>query len=101
MTTCRDVSSAAGAARTATVLPAPTSPVITPRACCSMHQPIRATASAWVPWRCSIEGASGRPNGILVKPQWPADAGYSPAGLLPQLAGALILGEVVDGGLPG
>jgi hypothetical protein len=53
------------AARTATVFPAPTSPVITPRVCWS----IRATASACPSWRCSIEGARLLPNGILVKPQ--------------------------------
>ena len=61
-------SRAARAARTATVLPAPTSPVMTPSACSVMHQLIRATASAWAAWRCSIPGARSRPNGIRVKP---------------------------------
>ena len=42
MTVWRLVSSAAMAARAATVLPAPTSPVTTPRACSSMHQAMRA-----------------------------------------------------------
>ena len=41
----------ARAARRATVFPAPTSPVMTPRACSLMHQLIRAAASAWAPWR--------------------------------------------------
>ena len=44
---CREGSSPASAARTATVFPAPTSPVITPRARSVTHQPIRATASPW------------------------------------------------------
>jgi hypothetical protein len=35
------------AARTATVLPAPTSPQTTPRAASAMQKPMRATASAW------------------------------------------------------
>ena len=54
----REGSRSARAARTATVLPAPTSPVTTPRARWLMHQPIRATASAWAVCRCSICGAS-------------------------------------------
>src|SRR5664279_3492655 len=54
MVTCREASSAAVAARIATVFPAPTSPVMTPMWCCSMHQVIRATASAWERWRCSM-----------------------------------------------
>src|SRR6266511_2038489 len=64
----RSAASVASAAWTATVLPTPTSPVSTPRACWSMHQVMRATASAWAVWRCSIWGASSRPNGILVNP---------------------------------
>lgn len=66
--TWRAGSRAAVAARIATVLPAPTSPVMTPMACWSTHQVIRATASAWVEWRCSIAGVSERPKGIRVKP---------------------------------
>ena len=31
-----------------------------------MHQRIRATASAWPAWRCSIEGARSRRNGVEV-----------------------------------
>ena len=66
----REVSSSARAARTATVLPAPTSPVITPMAASSTHQAMRATASAWPGWRCSMEGARSLVNGVRVKPQW-------------------------------
>ena len=65
----REASNAVVAARIATVFPAPTSPVMTPMWCCSMHQVIRATASAWERWRCSIPGARSRPNGILVNPK--------------------------------
>ena len=57
-----------GAARTATVFPAPTSPVITPRARSVTHQPIRATASPWLVWRCSICGARSRRNGERLNP---------------------------------
>jgi hypothetical protein len=64
----REGSRLARAARRATVLPAPTSPVITPRACSLMHQLIRAAASAWAAWRCSMPGARSRPKGILVNP---------------------------------
>ena len=57
MTVWRVRSRAARAARTATVLPAPTSPVITPMRRSAMHQPMRATASSWAVWRCSMAGA--------------------------------------------
>ncbi|BBY60671.1 hypothetical protein MSAR_38070 [Mycolicibacterium sarraceniae] len=43
-------------------------PVMTPIACWSTHQEIRATASLWPGWRCSIPGARARPKGIRVKP---------------------------------
>jgi hypothetical protein len=68
MRVCREASRDARAARRATVFPAPTSPVITPRACSLMHQLIRAAASAWAAWRCSMPGARSRRNGILVNP---------------------------------
>jgi hypothetical protein len=42
----REGSKAATAARAATVLPAPHSPVMTPMADSAMHQEMRATASA-------------------------------------------------------
>src|ERR1035437_2563994 len=68
MVVCRDASSPARAARIATVLPAPTSPVTTPRARSLTHQLIRARASAWLVWRCSIWGARALPKGIRVNP---------------------------------
>src|SRR4030081_1964963 len=101
MTACREVSSAVVAARTATVLPAPTSPVITPRACWSMHQAMRATASACPSWRCSMDGARLRPTGSGGSPSVIAGAERSPADLLPLLGGAVFVGAVVDRGLPG
>ena len=64
----REASRLATAARAATVLPAPHSPVITPIACSQMHQEIRATASACAPCACSIPGARSFPNGILLNP---------------------------------
>src|SRR5450759_3028804 len=69
MTVCREASSPANAARSATVLPAPTSPVMTPSAVSLMHQRIRATASACPPWRCSIAGARSRRNSGAVEPE--------------------------------
>ena len=53
----RLASRAATAARTATDLPAPTSPVTTPMTRSSQHHEIRAAASACELWMCSIEGA--------------------------------------------
>src|SRR5207237_409830 len=44
MRVCREGSRLARAARRATVLPAPTSPVMTPRACSLMHPAVRAAA---------------------------------------------------------
>jgi len=52
----------------ATVLPAPTSPVSTPRALSATHQVIRATASPWEACRCSMPGARSRPKGMRVNP---------------------------------
>jgi hypothetical protein len=52
----------------ATVLPAPTSPVMTPMRRSVMHQVMRATASPWDLWRCGMPGARSRPNGMRVKP---------------------------------
>jgi hypothetical protein len=49
-------------------LPGAGFPVITLRACSLMHQLIRAAASPWAAWRCSMPGARSRRNGILVKP---------------------------------
>src|SRR5664280_1446775 len=69
MTVCREASSPSNAARSATVLPAPTSPVMTPSPDPLMHQRIRATASACPPWRCSIAGARSRRNSGAVEPE--------------------------------
>lgn len=63
-----DPAAQGGLADQQAVLPAPTSPVTTPRARSLMHQEIRATASAWAVCRCSMPGAKARPKGIRVKP---------------------------------
>jgi hypothetical protein len=34
----------------------------------AMHQPMRARASLWALWRCSMPGARSRPNGVREKP---------------------------------
>src|SRR5512132_3033462 len=52
----RTGSSAATAARAATVLPAPTSPVTTPMARSLISQAMRATASAWPRWGGASRG---------------------------------------------
>ncbi len=43
-------------------MPAPTSPVMTPMDRSLMHQAMRATASLWAAWRCSIPGAEVTPS---------------------------------------
>ena len=68
-------------ARMATVLPAPTSPVITPMRRSVMHQPIRAVASPCAALRCSMPGARSRPKGGRVNPKKPC-GGRSPSHLL-------------------
>ena len=65
---CREASRPATAARAATVLPAPHSPLITPIACSVMHHEIRATACLCALWACSIPGARSLPNGIRENP---------------------------------
>jgi hypothetical protein len=65
---CREASRPARTVRTETVFPAPTSPVITPMARSAMHQVMRAQASLWAAWRCSMPGARSRPNGMRVNP---------------------------------
>ncbi|NEE01203.1 hypothetical protein G1H10_13600 [Phytoactinopolyspora halotolerans] len=52
----REASSVDSAARTATVLQAPTSPAMTPIKRSVTHQPVRAMASLCPAWRCSIAG---------------------------------------------
>ena len=53
---CRELSRPAKTVRTETVLPGPTSPVITPRAFSVTVQVIRAAASPWAAWRSSMPG---------------------------------------------
>src|ERR1700746_2271053 len=70
MTWCRVGPRPATAARTATVLPAPTSPVITPSRIWSMQKLIRAVAWAWA-WRANRSPAAiALPNGGRASPQW-------------------------------
>src|SRR2546421_7288343 len=69
MTWCRVGSSPATAARTATVFPAPTSPVITPSRIWSMQKLIRAVAWAWA-WRANRSlAAIAFPNGVRASPE--------------------------------
>src|SRR5258705_13395372 len=69
MTWCRVGSSPATAARTATVFPAPTSPVITPSRIWSMQKLIRAVAWAWA-WRANKSPAAiALPNGGRASPK--------------------------------
>ncbi|EUA27889.1 hypothetical protein I553_9240 [Mycobacterium xenopi 4042] len=57
----------------------------------STHQVMRATASPWPAWRCSIPGARSRPNGIRVNPNVIAAVEYSRR--------HLTFWIVIDGGL--
>src|SRR2546430_15396133 len=69
MTWCRVGSSPATAARTATVFPAPTSPVTTPSRVWSMQKLIRAVAWAWA-WRANRSPAAiALPNGGRASPK--------------------------------
>src|SRR5438552_5857046 len=119
MTWCRVGSSPATAARTATVVPAPTSPVITPSRIWSMQKLIRAVAWAWA-WRANRSlAAIALPNGVRASPKCAAHAARLAiavllavcAGLQGQLgevdrragAGLLVMGggedaEIVDPG---
>src|SRR6266702_7594148 len=63
------------AARTATVLPAPTSPHSTPRAASAMQKPMRATASAWAVRLRRSRAAMRLVRGVLVKPKWATQGG--------------------------
>src|SRR2546430_16017350 len=118
MTWCRVGSSPATAARTATVFPAPTSPVTTPSRVWSMQKLIRAVAWAWA-WRANRSPAAiALPNGGRASPKCAAHGARLaiavlrvPAGLAGQPgevdrgsgAGLLVVGggdhaEVVDPG---
>src|ERR1700761_6752993 len=70
MIVCLEGSRPARTVRTETVLPAPTSPVMTPMARSLTHQVMRATASLWAACRCSMPGARLRPKGMRVNPEW-------------------------------
>src|SRR4051794_11191600 len=69
MTWCRVGSRPATAARTATVFPAPTSPVMTPSKVSVMQKLIRAVAWAWA-WRANRSPAAmDLPNGVRASPK--------------------------------
>src|SRR5215510_6023880 len=69
MTWCRVGSRAATAARTATVFPAPTSPVTTPSVCSATQKLIRAIASAWACRANRSLAAMAFPNGVRASPK--------------------------------
>src|SRR4051794_39576025 len=118
MTWCRVGSRPATAARTATVLPAPASPEMTPSKVSVMQKLIRAVAWAWA-WRANRSPAAiALPNGVRASPKCAAHGArlviaVLPAGLRRHLqpgevdrragAGLLVVGggdhaEVVDPG---
>src|SRR5207302_9556523 len=93
MTWCRVGSSPATAARTATVFPAPTSPVITPSRIWSMQKLIRAVAWAWA-WRANRSPAAiAFPNGVRASPKCAAHAARLGIAVVPVLRAGQ-LGEV-------
>src|SRR5487761_741132 len=69
MTWCRVGSRPATAARTATVLPAPTSPVMTPSRVSAMQKLIRAVAWAWACRANRSLAAIALPNGVRASPK--------------------------------
>src|SRR5487761_135589 len=69
MTWCRVGASPATAARTATVFPAPTSPVITPSRIWSMQKLIRAVAWAWACRANRSPAGIAFPNGVRASPK--------------------------------
>src|SRR5512142_554718 len=97
MTWCRVGSRPATAARTATVLPAPTSPVMTPSRVSVMQKLIRAVAWAWACRANRSPAAIAFPNGVRASPKCAAHgARLAIAVLLAGSAGQL--GEVDPGG---
>src|SRR2546421_488473 len=87
MTWCRVGSSPATAARTATVFPAPTSPVITPSRIWSMQKLIRAVAWAWA-WRANRAlAAIAFPNGGRASPKCAAHGAPLATGIFPPAPG--------------
>src|SRR6266542_3292799 len=95
MTWWRVGSRPATAARTATVFPAPTSPVTTPSADSTTQKLIRAIASPWA-WRANRSRAGiDLPNGVRARPKWPAHGAALTQRLLPclLLRGAAVAAE--------
>src|SRR5580700_2442565 len=85
MTWCRVGSRAATAARTATVFPAPTSPVMTPSRVWSMQKLIRAVAWAWA-WRANRSlAAIALPKGVRASPKCAAHGARLVIAVLPVL----------------
>ena len=70
MTWWRVRSSPATAARTATVLPEPTSPTMTPSRSSAMQKPMRATASAWAARGNRFWAGLDLLKGMWVRPKW-------------------------------
>src|SRR5487761_377590 len=94
MTWCRVGSRPATAARTATVLPAPTSPVMTPSRTWAMQKLIRAVAWAWA-WRANRSlAAMDLPNGVRASPKCAAHGARLGIAVLPGLRQHLQPGEV-------
>src|SRR6266536_6525692 len=67
---CAVASSWLVAARTATVLPTPTSPVMTPRSDSATQKRMRATASWWLARSHSLFAGMVLPKRVLLKPKW-------------------------------
>src|SRR6266487_4691857 len=87
MTWCRVGSSPATAARTATVFPAPASPVITPSRIWSMQKLIRAVAWARA-WRANRSPAAvAFPNGVRASPKCAAHGARLAIAVLLPVAG--------------
>src|SRR5271169_2993407 len=97
MTWCRVGSRPATAARRATVLPAPTSPVTTPSADSTTQKLIRAIASAWA-WRGnrSLAGID-LPNGVRARPKCAAHGAALTAPPLLLAPGPLLLAPGAGG----
>src|SRR3972149_6297038 len=76
----RDGSSDDRAARAATVLPVPPSPVMTPRADSAMQWRIRATASSWGALVNSSDGAGDLPKGGRGEPEGGCQGGRGRGG---------------------
>src|SRR6266542_2475106 len=93
MTWSRVRSSWEVAARTAMVLPAPTSPQMTPRAASAMQKPMRAMASAWAVRLMRSRAAMRLVKGVLAKPKW---ATQGAGGVEPAVAGSLGVGVIME-----